>query len=108
MNIGSLIKDIPEALKNCENLPKKLVETFKAWGKRLINPYEVIKIIANATIYYFSRLVDDVQGFLDNWEAEKYKESGQNLGDIPFVLFTKCEIYDSIPTNDTYVTLFSN
>ena len=108
MHIGALIQDIPDALKNCKDLPSKIVETFKAWGKKIINPYELIKIIANATIYYFSRLVDDVKGFLENWENKQFKASGEKLGDIPYVLFTKCDIYDTIPENATLVTLISN
>ena len=50
IHIGALIHDIPEAIKNCKQLPSKVIDTLKAWGKKIANPFNLIKIIANATI----------------------------------------------------------
>ena len=65
------------------------------------------KKIANATLHYLSRLMGDVKGFLDNWKAQQFRESGEALGDIPYVLFTKCEAEDNIPENAVFETLMS-
>ena len=106
IHIGALIHDIPDAIKNCKSLPSKIVTTLKAWGNKIKNPLNIIKIIANATLHYLSRLMGDVKGFLDNWKGKQFKASGEALGDIPFVLFTKCEA-ENIPENAVFETLTS-
>ena len=107
IHIGALIKDVPDAIKNCKSLPSKITDTFKAWISKIKNPFNIIKIIANATLHYLSRLTGDVKNFLDHWKGQRYRDSGESLGDIPFVLFTKCEMESRIPDEAVFEVLIS-
>ena len=88
--LGSLLVDLPDAVKNCDQLPNTVVETIKKWGKKLGNILDVIKMIARAVADYLERLVLDGQLFIAYWNAGSYLDSGEKLGDIPFVLFNLC------------------
>ena len=97
LHIGILIRDIPEAIKDCKELPSKIKDTLKAWGKKIEDPVNVFKILAYATLWYQTRLINDIKGFVDNWKSQQFRQSGEALGDIPFVLFNKCSTEETIP-----------
>ena len=106
-HIGTLIYDIPHVIQDCKELPSKIKDTLKAWRKKIESPTNIMKILAYATIWYQSRLIGDIKGFVDNWKNKQFKQSGESLGDIPFVLFNKCGSEENMPENVVLETLVS-
>ena len=104
--IGSLLVDIPEAVKQCDKLPKTVTETFKKWAQKLKNILDVIKMIARAVADHLERLVLDGKLFVAFFKEGSFLESGEKLGDIPFVLFNLCSIED--PVQEVADILVSN
>ena len=88
--LGSLLIDLPDAVKNCDKLPQTVTETIKKWSQKLKNILDVIKMIARAVADHLDRLVLDGNLFIAHWNAGNFLESGEKLGDIPFVLFNLC------------------
>ena len=89
-DIGTLFKDIPNSLKDCKDLPPTMKETFTKWGKELVNPKEMEKIITKALLHHRKELENDASGFQADWKNGQFESSGQKLGDIPHILFDLC------------------
>ena len=99
IHVFALIHDIPEGIKNCKQLPSKIKDTFKAWASKIANPFTLVKIIANAIFKYSKEIRDNGNNFLSSWKAQQFKASGESLGNIPYIIFNKCQCEEDIPEN---------
>jgi hypothetical protein len=89
-DIGALLRDVPKSIQDCPNLPDTVAQTFEGWTKKISNPLVIGKIVIKALAQYRSQLVGDATGFLNDWKNGNFEQSGQELGDIPHVLFDLC------------------
>lgn len=89
-DIGALLRDVPNSIKDCTELPDTVGDTFKNWGKKISNPLVIGRIVITALAKYRTQLVGDATGFLNDWNNGNFEQAGQELGDIPHTLFDLC------------------
>ena len=96
-DLEQLMHDVSESTKDCEELQPTIIETFTDWEHKIEDPEEIGRIIANAIMNYGEQLEGDATGFLADWQDGKFETSGQQLGDIPHVLFDLCATVSTDP-----------
>lgn len=89
-DIGKLLTDVPNSIRDCHDFKDTVKDTFSVWLKEIKNPITIAKIAYMALSTYRSRLQDDASEFVTEWKTEHFEDSGKKLGDIPHVLFDLC------------------
>lgn len=89
-DVGALLVDVPNSIRDCQQLPDTVETTFKGWMKKLKNPLTIAKIVYTALSKYKNQLQNDAQSFVSAWKAGQFEHSGELLGDIPHVVFDLC------------------
>ncbi|CAI2373348.1 unnamed protein product [Moneuplotes crassus] len=99
-DLGALFVDVPNSIKDCGDFNVQVAKLFADWGAKISNPITVAKIVYNTLAHYKDRVESDATGFVDEWNAQQYKHSGELLGDIPYVIFT---LSSKLPLEETFV-----
>jgi hypothetical protein len=98
-DLGKLLQDIPVSVKDCEELPEAIEETLAEWVDEIKDPEILGKILLTALAEHGKELADDATHFMDDWKSSKFEKAGEDLGDIPHILFDECaptEINDDV------------
>ena len=90
MDIGSILYDVPNCIKQCKDLPDTVKDVYSGWLKKIQNPLVIGRIVVTALTRYRTQLEGDANDFVSLWKSKQYEASGQKLGDIPHVLFDLC------------------
>jgi hypothetical protein len=89
-DIGSLLTDLPNSIKDCADLEPTVKDTFSAWISKIKNPITIGKIVVVALTKFRSKLTTDATSFVSDWKNGNFEVAGLELGDIPHTLFDLC------------------
>ena len=98
-DIGSILTDIPNSMRDCTDLLPTVKSTFDGWAKKIKNPLTIAGIVLKALTKHRTDLEGDFSNFLSSWKSGSLEASGQSLGDIPHILFDLCEPTPKIPVD---------
>ena len=80
LEIGEIIKELPEDLAECKEIDKDLIEIAK-WAAKFKNPVTLAVTIAKNLLFHWKGIENEVKKLEKDWGTDYYA-AGVDVGDI--------------------------
>ncbi len=87
-DLGPLLVQITDSIRDCGEFTYDVGQILIHWTETITSPIKVAKLVFFTLTKYQKRVKSDATGFVDQWNNGEYRNSGELLGDIPYVVFT--------------------
>mmetsp|Transcript_11352 Transcript_11352/g.11307 ORF Transcript_11352/g.11307 Transcript_11352/m.11307 type:complete len:89 (+) Transcript_11352:576-842(+) len=76
VHVSKLIKDMPNAIKDCPQLTIDFPKVFTKWIKKLVDIRSIPVMIFKAALNYRQRIWKAANALVYNWRSLNFEQSG--------------------------------